>query len=440
MIDVKNSCIIRLIVDICDYLLAYMMIDVYYESYRIRFQHERYVMTGSSTRQSVIRQSVFSGNVADVSAGHGGLRDYIVQQVRRGALRTGDRLPTETELSRLLGVSKYRVARSLTELQAEGYIRRRQGSGSYVADVQERKARVPLSSSLTAVIFQNFVDGLYQRVGESIRGKLQRCDLDAMLWDTGTDDDGEMRCLERAERLGVNGIIWWPSLPSRASELLGRLIDRGVSVVTVDRRFPGVDCPAIEADNYHGMREAVEHLLALGHRRIGMVTGAPAQRQTVDALQDRERAYQDALQDAGIKADPAWLVACNADFIRLTATDPTAYDLAGYEPVHRLLAMSPRVTAIVLFCDEIATGAIRAIRNEGLGVPEDVSLVGFNDAAMARMLEVPLTTVHYPADVMGRTAVTLLDRLLAGEQIEQCIHTLPTRVVLRNSTARCSGQ
>jgi LacI family transcriptional regulator len=162
----------------------------------------------------------------------------------------------------------------------------------------------------------------------------------------------------------------------------------------------------------------MRHLLALGHRRIAAITGP---RGWV-ATEDRRRGYHAALAAAGILPDPA--LELDSDF-----------EIGGgREHTRRLLDLAEPPTAIFAFNDNLAIGAIQAARSRGLRVPEDLSVVGFDDVEHATIVTPALTTVRQPLAEMGRTAVSLLVRLLERQRFETLHVELGTRLVVREST------
>jgi LacI family transcriptional regulator len=163
----------------------------------------------------------------------------------------------------------------------------------------------------------------------------------------------------------------------------------------------------------------MRHLLELGHRRIAQITGP---RGWV-ATEDRRRGYRAALAAAGILPEPALEVEAEPEIA--PGRDATKYLLELPEPP----------TAIFAFNDNIAIGAIQAARARGMRVPEDVSIVGFDDVENATIVTPALTTVRQPLAEMGRTAVSLLNRLLDGRGFETLHVELATRLVVRDSTA-----
>jgi DNA-binding LacI/PurR family transcriptional regulator len=163
----------------------------------------------------------------------------------------------------------------------------------------------------------------------------------------------------------------------------------------------------------------MRHLLELGHRRIGAVTGPPGW----VATEARRESYRAALAGAGIPFDPALEVA--SDFERA----------AGASAAAVLLSLPEPPTAIFAFNDAIAVGTMRAAHERGVRVPDDLSVIGFDDIAYATMVGPMLTTVRQPLGELGRTAVNLLLRLLERPDSEPRQIELSTRLVVRDTTA-----
>jgi len=163
----------------------------------------------------------------------------------------------------------------------------------------------------------------------------------------------------------------------------------------------------------------MRHLLGLGHRRIAQITGPRGWL----ATEDRRRGYGAALASAGILPDPA---------LEKEAIPEIAPGRAAAE---QLLDLAEPPTAIFAFNDNIAIGAIQAARARGVHVPEDLSVVGFDDVEPATIVTPALTTVRQPLAEMGRTGVSLLNRLLERQRFETLHVELATRLVVRESTA-----
>jgi LacI family transcriptional regulator len=177
--------------------------------------------------------------------------------------------------------------------------------------------------------------------------------------------------------------------------------------------------PSVSAAHTSGADQAMRHLLELGHRRIAQITGP---RGWV-ATEDRRRGYHAALAAAGILPDPALEVESEPEI------DP------GRQAAEMLLDLPEPPTAIFAFNDNIAVGAIQAAHARGLQVPDDLSVVGFDDVENATIVTPKLTTVRQPLAEMGQIAVSLLNRLLERRRFETLHVELAVRLVVRDSTA-----
>jgi LacI family transcriptional regulator len=216
------------------------------------------------------------------------------------------------------------------------------------------------------------------------------------------------------------------------SRVMGTLVDGAVLVTptVTDVRYDGpivaVDphtgrssLPTITADNLQGARLGVDHLLGLGHTRIGMVTGRP----DLVSAQLRERGYREAHAAAGVPVDPALL--------RPGAFEPEP----AREATRELLALPNAPTAIFAANDLSALAALEVAADLGLDVPRQLSVVGFDNIPESALAHPALTTVQQPIRQMGHDAIAMLVGLIAGEEPADTHVTLETTLVIRRSTA-----
>jgi len=181
---------------------------------------------------------------------------------------------------------------------------------------------------------------------------------------------------------------------------------------------PSLDAPTIGATNWAGGLSAVEHLLSLGHRRIGLVAG------THMLLCSRARldGYRAGLEAAGIPIEDELIK--EGDF----------YHESGFSAGNALLSLPDPPTAIFASSDQMAFGVYEAVRQRGMRVPDDVSVVGFDDLSEARWLSPPLTTVRQPLAEMGVLAARTVLRLASGDELESPRVELATALMVREST------
>ena len=187
--------------------------------------------------------------------------------------------------------------------------------------------------------------------------------------------------------------------------------------VVLQGSLADLDVTSVDVDNRAGARGAVEHLLALGHRRVGCITNAPL---AYTAAAERLDGYRTAMRDAGIEPDPAWVI-------------EAAFDAESGRRAMTQLLEGADVDAVFVASDVVAFGALDALRAQGRRVPGDVSVVGFDDIPLAAFVDPPLTTVRLPAYDLGHAVATaLLDRIAHPGPARRIL--LPTELVVRNST------
>jgi LacI family transcriptional regulator len=194
----------------------------------------------------------------------------------------------------------------------------------------------------------------------------------------------------------------------------------GAPIVAVDPHTGPVDLPTIDSDNLRGARLATEHLIGLGHRRIAMLTGRP----DLQSAHLREQGYRQALEAAGAAIDER--------LIQDGAYDPEV----SAESARRLLTEADRPTGIFAANDVSAIATVEVAAELGLRVPEDVSVVGFDNIPESVLCTPPLTTIRQPIREMGQHAIDLLIRLIGGSQVDRTHVTLDTSLVVRHSTSR----
>ena len=194
----------------------------------------------------------------------------------------------------------------------------------------------------------------------------------------------------------------------------------GLSLVVIDPvNLSNVEVSSIGATNWAGGLSATEHLIGLGHTRIAFVGGP----ESTACSRARLHGHRAALENAGLPFDPA-----------LVSYGTFTYE-NGFAEAQRLLALKRPPTAVFAGCDPIAFGVIEAARLQGTSVPQDLSVVGFDDTYVAEWFSPPLTTVHQPLQEMGRAALRVLENFAAGSAPDTHHIELATHLVVRESTA-----
>jgi len=255
-------------------------------------------------------------------------------------------------------------------------------------------------------------------MGEIIRGideVLEANNYNLMLYTTHRRKNKESAYVTKLTHNLADGLLL--ILPRNEKAYLETLHQRQFPYVLVDYQGSNQQVPSVVATNRKGAYDATSYLITLGHRRIGFITG------TMEFGCARERlvGYRAALADQGIAFDPE--LVCEGDFLQPQ----------GYRCAEQLLSLAAPPTALFVSNDVMAFGAIEAAGVHGLHIPEDLSIIGFDDIAQAAHVHPALTTVRQPLEEMGRSAATLLLKYIANplaavERIE-----LPTELIIRES-------
>jgi LacI family transcriptional regulator len=328
---------------------------------------------------------------------------------------------TIREIADLAGVSIATVSRVLNGRddvsdETRASVRRVVEEHGYTASRSARglsAGRTGLVGVVVPLVYPVYFSEILSGTAEA----LYEQDMRLLLSPTGHQHDREVSLIDRLVHGETDGAL--VVLPEESSDELERLLDDGYHFVVIDPRQPLDDrIASVSAAHTSGADQAMRHLLALGHRRIAAITGP---RGWV-ATEDRRRGYHAALAAAGILPDPALELASDFEIG------------GGREQTRMLLDLPNPPTAIFAFNDNLAIGAIQAARTRGLRVPEDLSVVGFDDVELATIVTPALTTVRQPLAEMGRTAVSLLMRLLERQRFETLHVELGTRLVVREST------
>ena len=269
-----------------------------------------------------------------------------------------------------LGYRPNAVARSLT-------LRRTHTLGIVIPDLMHS-------------FFVEIVAGIEQVASEKGYGLLLCC--------SGENPAKERSELQMLHGRQVDGIVWAPAPGTGNGELLREFRAQGIGLVMIDRDdYPSVPCHRVLTDDERAGVLATEHLLETGRRAIAHLAGP-----RLTHARRREKGWRDALRAAAIPIAPEWLVP--AGFM----------EADGYRAMKQLLETGPRVDAVFAANDPAAIGAMKAIWEAGLTVPDDIAVVGVGNITFGDMLRVPLTTVSWSRGEMGQSAARLLIQLIEG--------------------------
>jgi LacI family transcriptional regulator len=276
-------------------------------------------------------------------------------------------------------------------------------------------------SSVVAYVVLDAGNPFFTDVSHGVEDIVSESDLSLFLCDTHQDLDRELAYLSRLEQLRVQGILVTPVDPHRPE--MDRIRRRGTPVVLVDRTGSGSPHCSVAVDDVLGGRLAVEHLLDLGHTRIGFAGGP----ERIGQVRDRRDGAQAALAAAGRAADDLVLVTTEA----LTIDEGRRVGARVADIAHQV-----RPTAIFCANDLVALGVLQQCVEVGMTVPDDLAIVGYDDIEFAAAAAVPLTSIRQPRRNLGRAATQLLLDEATNPEHQHRQVTFTPDLVARASTRR----
>jgi len=334
--------------------------------------------------------------------------------------------PTQVDVAQRAGVSRATVSYVLNGA-VDGRVPISDETQQRVLDAIEELGYVPdaraqaLRSGNTktiALIIPDLRNPHFCEYATGIEEAARAAGYHLLLSSTTLNDEYAVDIFKDLARRRFDGLILASSFileSKEAQTTLARVRKRGLPIVELSENY-GVDSAA--ADYREATREVMSYLLSLGHRHIGFIYGIGGR----ELAEDRLQPYQASLDEAGIPFDVDLIVECG----------PTIED--GFQASKGLLGKPPRPTAIIAVNDVLAMGALRAAADMELNVPEDLSIVGFDDIPMANYLIPRLTTVTKDANVIGKQAFELLHARMQNPELPRQVIHGTAKVVIREST------
>lgn len=323
------------------------------------------------------------------------------------------------DVARLAGVSTATVARVLSEStnvtpETRDKVQRAVSILGYTPNAMAR-ALTSGRSSLLGLFVPDIANPFYSAVAQGLEDEAANLGFHCLIASSHLIPDRERQFVTTLK----SGMLAGLAMTTTGSDpgLLDALRKTPLPVVFVDRRPHGFDAPLVRTNNQEVAREAVARLIGMGHRRIGMLAG-PAD---FDTTAERIAGLRQAMDDARIPFE--------SELIRLGHLE----ERGGREAMQEILDLTKRPTAVFSFNNLLTVGALSALRDRGIRMPDDLSLVSFDDMSLFPFVDPPLTAIAQPASEMGRVAARTLLALLNGEHVETQDVVLPSTLIERGS-------
>lgn len=348
------------------------------------------------------------------------IRRQIEMQIRRGELSPGHRLPGERDLATKFGVSQMTANRALIELVREGWLERRVGSGTFVSHQGSLATGLREKTIVLVTPFSEcpeedvYLETPFRAISE--QATQEKCTL-------LVTQSPEARFVEVVDRYPHASFIF-VAPGGQSQETLNQLHQQRVPFVVLGASWPEATFSCVDSDNVHGARTAVEYLRLLGHERIAFVNGIS----NATNCRDRLAGYHQGMRDNGLTVLPEWIVPSDSDW---------ELGEANRRQLTELLLRREPVTAVLCAGFYLTMGLLEMLRTLQIRVPQEISILSFDDQPVAAHLSPPLTTIKQPLYAMGVRAVYRALRLLAQPAEDDTgVEYLPVSLIVRGSCER----
>jgi LacI family transcriptional regulator len=334
--------------------------------------------------------------------------------------------PTLAAVAKHAGVSTATVSRVIrnTDPVSQELRDRIEASISELGYTPRQPAVEQAGQAAIALLIGDLLNPFFLEIAQGVQDEANNQQMNLTLYSLADHPQRQIQLLKQLKKTQVDGVILAGLAPF--PELLDWQTKQNIPVVLFNRHVlrPGVHCIVVDFEN--GMHRATQHLLALGHTRIGHL----ASPSTGEIAEARLKGIKTTLAKANLELKPEWCPIV-----------PPGREVGGGFQAMRMLLELPekeRPTAVIAFNDIIAVGALHAVHSYGLRVPEDISMIGVDDIALAGHSQPPLTTINQPKYHMGKLAVQTLRRMSEGRMsINNNCTLLETPLIVRESTGPC---
>lgn len=339
------------------------------------------------------------------------IKRFIMDGIRDGLYKPGDKLPSESELIDRFETSHITVRRAMTDLVSEGIVYRIQGKGSFVMPLAEDESEIVVSH----LLFENdrqdsSLIGLLRGAGEYMSQKGIRIRYDFL----DTSVESECLYMERLINERIRGALLYLHDPDQCVEKLREMDEAGLPYVLMDRCPRSYQVNYVASNNITGGYMQVQYLVALGHHKIGFVYSDL----TLNTERERQAGYLEGISEL-CPGETARLIPCDEHF---------------ENEIMRLLNAGA-ITALVSVNDLTAIRILRRLEEKGVTVPGDLSLVGFDDWEPIRYIKPAITTVRQDFNLLGHQGAKLLCEAMQTKSLRGKVVLLPVQMVERDSTA-----
>lgn len=348
------------------------------------------------------------------------IKRYLLDSIANGSLAVGDRAPSENELSKMFGVHHSTAEKALRELAYEGYIERRRGSGSYIANPESSK------TGNIAIIVNDVNSHFFADLIHEVQKQLEKYNRRLIFFGTSEKFSLEVEYINQLiDKKQADGLLIVPALDVESSErrnFYRKLRGRNIPFVLLFPPDKQPECNTVFSDGRNGNRIATEYLINQGYRNIAFIVH---QLPDNNIMEQRLAGYRDALDAAGLPFDEKLLIKI-----------PYPSMEYGFRAAEVWLNMCPRPDSVLAVADILAVGFAMRLREHGIRIPEDIPLIGNGNIELCRPENCNISSLDDALDKVSEEAVKMLmAQLSVGKDVPSHV-VIPQRLVVRPPVKR----
>ncbi|WP_409021774.1 GntR family transcriptional regulator [Dellaglioa sp. P0083] len=344
----------------------------------------------------------------------------IKAKIVAGEYEVNDKLMTESQLMSIYESSRYAVRKAIGDLENAGYVYRIQGGGIFVNDWHTVK-KVTQNNKIIGVMTTHIADYIFPNIITGIDRIISEEGYTIMLSNTLDNAEKERYSLLRMLEMNLSGLIVEPTqsaLINKNKDLYEKIMAQKIPVLFINSHYEDLEIPYLELNDFNGSEVATEHLINEGHGKILGIF-------KVDDKQGQLRMngfVQAYMEHSAISYQSEILMYQSADSMQNI-----------YKKIEKILHRSDRPTAIVCYNDQLAIKLIDIVKSMGMKIPEDISIVGFDDYQLSKYMSPKLTTIRHPKEKMGREAATMLLKMINSKTMSAKSVVYDAKLIIRES-------
>jgi len=350
------------------------------------------------------------------------LQTWLIEQIEQGIFKPQDKIPTEAELVEITGLARATIRQAIQNLVNMGYVERKRKFGTFVLSRKNDKTK----RSMVGILIPDIRVGYAPELARGAEDEASQNQQSLILCNT---DDLFVKAEYHANRLIENKVAGVIFVPTAASDEKNRLIiekfeKANIPLVLADRNIAGVNIDHVTTDNFNGAYKLTDYLIKKGHKNIAIILS-----DLFSTERDRLEGYKKALLDNGFEINPDIIITHNGRF-----AERHYLELAS-----KLLKRKKKFTAIFTGHDRIAYLVSSVAIEKEICIPEEISIVGYDDLNPACKHQISLTTMHQPIYEMGRESLKLINGRIKGEFQKPQSIVLESHLIERSSVKVIKG-